>query len=207
MAKIVLKEKLERREGVHLHLKGERCSSPKCALTRRNYPPGAHGQKSRSRLTAYGAQLREKQKAKRVYGVMERQFRRYFERASRSKGDTKVILSQLLELRLDNALFRLGFSSSRRQARQMINHGHVEVNGGRVTIPSFGLRIGDVITVKESKRSSPLWSNLTDRQTQNVPSWLAANPAVYEGRVVARPEGEDLAAVFDPKLIVEFYSR
>ncbi len=208
MGKFPHKEKIERREGVHLHLKGERCSSPKCGVTRRGYPPGVHGPKSRIRLTPYGVQLREKQKVKRFYGLLERQFRRYFDQATSRRGDTGLFLMQELERRLDNVVYRLGFAMSRRQARQMVNHGHFLVNGKPVNIPSFSVRVGDVITLKASKRNSMLYSSLLDRwQKLEVPGWFAVTPEEYTGKVVSIPEGEDLKQMFDPKLIVEFYSR
>ncbi|MBI4133376.1 30S ribosomal protein S4 [Candidatus Uhrbacteria bacterium] len=208
MGKFPLKEKLERREGVHLHVKGERCTSPKCGVTRRNYPPGVHGPKGRPRLTPYGVQLREKQKVKRFYGLLERQFRRYFDAATSRRGDTGLFLMQTLERRLDNVVYRMGFAKSRRQARQVVNHGHFLVNGTLVNIPSYSVRIGDVVTLKESKRSSGLYADLLERWQQlEVPPWLIITPDEYQGKVLALPEGVELKQTFDPRLIVEFYSR
>lgn len=208
MAKIVLKEKHERREGMHLHIKGDRCSSPKCALTRRNYPPGVHGPTARSRTTPYGQQFREKQRAKLTYGILERQFRRYFDKATQSHGDTSVFLIRALETRLDNVVFRMGFATSRRGARQMVNHGHFLVNGKRVNIPSYAVRQGDTVTLKENKRASPLYASFKERASKiTIPVWLATNPENYEGKMISAPEGDDLHTAFDPKLIIEFYSR
>lgn len=208
MGKFPHKEKLERREGVHLHLKGDRCLSPKCGVTRRNTPPGMHGAAKRRRLSPYGVQFREKQKVKLFYGILERQFRRYFDFATNRRGDTGFLLMQELERRLDNAVYRMGFASSRRQARQMVNHAHFLVNGTPHNIPSYQVRVGDVITVKESKRASPLYSTFKERTAKvEIPAWLAVIPEKYEGKVVALPEGEAVPQNFDPKLIVEFYSR
>ncbi len=208
MAKIVLKEKHERREGMHLHIKGDRCSSPKCALTRRNYPPGVHGPNSRSRSTPYGQQFREKQRAKLTYGLLERQFRKYFDKATQAHGDTSIFLIRALETRLDNVVFRMGFATSRRQARQMVNHGHFKVNGKAVNIPSYAVRAGETVTLKENRRASPLYVQFTARAGKTtIPPWLMVTPDAFEGKMVAAPEGDDLHTAFDPKLIIEFYSR
>lgn len=208
MGKFPHKEKIERREGVHLHLKGDRCTSPKCGVTRRDYPPGVHGPKGRKRLTPYGIQLREKQKVKRFYGLLERQFRRYFDQATHKHGDTGMFLMQQLESRLDNVIYRLGFAKSRRQARQMINHGHFLVNGKPVNIPSYAVRAHEVITLKESRRASPLYADLVERwKKHELPSWLILEPEHYQGQAVSAPQSDDLRQLFDPKMIVEFYSR
>lgn len=208
MGKFPHKEKIERREGVHLHLKGERCLGPKCGVTRRAYAPGVHGPTSRTRLTPYGVQLREKQKVKRFYGLLERQFRRYFDAASSKKGDTSVYLMQALETRLDNVVYRLGFAVSRRQARQMVNHGHYLVNGKPVDIPSFAVKTGDIVSIKESKRTSPLYNSLVDRVAKmELPNWLIADTSKMEGKMIDEPKDVDLSQIFDPKLIIEFYSR
>lgn len=208
MGRFPHKQKMERREGAHLHLKGERSVSPKSALTRRNYPPGVHGQDGRRRLTPYGIQLREKQKVKRFYGILERQLRRYFDAAIRKRGDTGVLLMTSLEQRLDNVVFRLGLATSRRQARQMINHRHFLLNGKPHNIPSYLICVGDVISVKESKRTSRLYESLFERMKKNeMPSWLSFDAGTWEGKILALPQGEEVVQTFDPKLIVEFYSR
>lgn len=208
MGKFPHKEKIERREGVHLHLKGERCSSPKCGLTRRGYPPGVHGPGKKARVTPFGLQLREKQRVKRYYGLLERQFRRYFDEATRRHGDTGLFLMRTLETRLDNVVFRLGFATSRRQARQMVNHGHFLVNGRPTNIPSYSVRIGETVTLKESKRSSLLYAQFAERTKKaELPSWLVLDLEKYEGKVTALPETEELFQIFNPKLIIEFYSR
>lgn len=208
MGKFPHKEKLERREGVHLHLKGDRCLSPKCGVTRRNTPPGVHGATKRRRLSPYGVQFREKQKVKLFYGILERQFQRYFDYATNKRGDTGFLLMQELERRLDNAVYRLGFASSRRQARQMVNHAHFLVNGVPHNIPSYQVRIGDIITVKPSKRSSPLYAAFLERGAKmEVPAWLVVTPDQYEGKVIALPNDEAMPQNFDPKLIIELYSR
>lgn len=194
-----------RREGVTL------CGKEKCALKRRSAPPGVHGPAQalrRPRLSSYGVQLREKQKAKRLYNVMERQFRRYFEAASLKKGNTADFLVQTLERRLDNVVFRLGFAKTRRQARQMVNHGFITVNGVDVNIPSFTVRVDEVIGFKESKKTKGLLNGLQERlQKTEAPRWLSLDAAMFTGKVTSLPEGEDLKSVFDPTLIVEFYSR
>lgn len=208
MGKIPHKEKLERREDAHLHLKGERCLSPKCGVTRRNYPPGVHGPKGKRRQTPFGQQLREKQKAKVFYGILERQFRRYFDEAIRKKGDTGVFLLQALETRLDNMVYRMSFATSRRQARQMVNHRHFLVNGVPTNIPSFAVRVGDVITLKETRRNSPLYASFAERvKKSELPAWLTVNADTFEGKMIAVPETAEITQIFDPKLIIEFYSR
>lgn len=197
-----------RREGEKLYLKGEKCFTPKCPIIRRNYKPGQHGPTSRSRPTPFGIQLREKQKARNTYGLMERQFRRYFVKAKKVRGNTTDVLVQLLETRLDNVVFRLGFGRSRALARQIVNHGHVLVNGKRVTVPSFQVKAGDVITLKEGTRKGKLFANEMPRLEQvKVPSWLHMEPAELTGKVLNVPVDADLKQNFDPRLIVEFYSR
>lgn len=208
MGKFPHKQKIERREGAHLHLKGERSTSPKSALTRRGYPPGVHGQDRRRRLTPYGTQLREKQKVKLFYGILERQFRKYFDAAILKRGDTGVLLMTALEQRLDNVVFRMGLASSRRQARQMVNHGHFLLNGKPHNIPSYGVRVGDSISVKESKRKSRLYVEVPERlKKMDIPSWLSVDASKLEGKVLALPQPGEAIQNFDPKLIVEFYSR
>ncbi|KKR84284.1 MAG: 30S ribosomal protein S4 [Candidatus Uhrbacteria bacterium GW2011_GWF2_41_16] len=195
--------KMCRREGVSL------CGKEKCAVKRRNYIPGVHGNtKKQPRLSSYGTQLREKQKAKRLYNIMERQFRRYFDMARAKKGNTANMLVQVLEQRLDNVIYRLGFGMTRRQARQMVNHGFFAVNGKKVDIPSFQVRIGDEISIQESKRERPMVKEVEQRLTKAQPAkWLHLDAQNLKGKVVSIPEGEDLQTVFDPTLIVELYSR
>lgn len=197
--------KLCRREGMKLFLKGDKCYSDKCPVARRPYAPGQHGQ-SKKKLTNYGTQLREKQKLRRHYGVLERQFEGYFEEAERMKGITGDNLLQLLERRLDNVVFRLGFASSRPQARQFVRHGHIQVNGKKVNIPSYIVKAGDVISIKEQSRSfEVIKSNLEAATT--VPDWLEINKDSYEGKVVSLPRREHVDLPIEEHLIVELYSR
>jgi len=197
-----------RREGEKLYLKGEKCLGPKCPVVRRAFPPGQHGPTSRRRLTPFGVQLREKQKAKRLYGLMEKQFSNYFMKASTKSGDTGVFLKQFLELRLDNVVYRLGFAKSRRQARQMVGHGMFLVNGKMVNIPSYQVRPGDLVSVKESKASKKIFTDMKDRLAKHeVPGWLSLEAKEVKGKVISRPEVEELDKSFDSKLIIEFYSR
>lgn len=195
-----------------LFLKGERCYSAKCAFERRPYPPGLHGQAARFRRKAsdYALQLREKQKVKRIYGVMERQFRRYFEEASRRKGLTGATLLQILETRLDNVVFRLGLATSRAQARQLVRHGHIEVNGRKVNIPSYRVKPGDVIRVRDRSRKSPFFRERAEvlaENAQQVPDWLELDVNNLAGRVLALPQRHHIDLEVQEQLIVEFYSR
>ncbi|MFC1703015.1 30S ribosomal protein S4 [Patescibacteria group bacterium] len=200
--------KMCRREGEKLHLKGEKCMTAKCPIVKRNYKPGMHGPTSRSRPTPYGIQLREKQKAKNSYLLMEKQFRGYFEKASRKVGNTGDFLVQMLETRLDNVVYRLGFGKSRTLARQLVGHGHVLVNGKKVTIPSYQVKMGDIVTLSENIKKSKLMENELARLEQlEVPSWLHLDAKALTGKVLNQPEGEELRHGFNPKLIVEFYSR
>lgn len=203
--------KLCRREGMKLFLKGERCLSPKCAMERRAFPPGIHGKKQtfRRKTSDYGVQLREKQKARRIYGVMERQFRRYFEEANRATGLTGLNLLSMLERRLDNVVYRLGFADSRAQARQIVRHGHFEVNGRKTDIPSFQVSIGDVISVRQSATSKTYFKDRAQlmQGTANVPNWLRLNMAAMNAQVVANPAREDIGITLNEQLIVEYYSR
>lgn len=180
-------------------------------VQRREYPPGMHGPKQahrRPRLSSYGIQLLEKQKAKAIYGVMERQLRGYFEKAAVKEGNTAEIFVQLLERRLDNAVFRMGLAKTRRQARQMVGHGFIQVNGKKSTVPSFEVSVGDELTVKESKKGKKLMEELALHMTTAERSkWLSIDPSGFTAKVTSLPEGEDLQQVFDPTLIVEFYSR
>lgn len=188
---------------------GERlCTSDKCPTTRRNYPPGVHGPTSRSRLTPYGIQLLEKQKAKRIYGILERQFRNYIERASAKRGDTGEILVRMLETRLDNVVYRLGFASSRAGARQIVTHGHITINGKKVDVPSYIVRVGEVVKVAElSTQKKYFMARVAALTEHETPSWLKLDSAAFSGTILSLPEGEELKQNFRPKLIVEFYSR
>jgi small subunit ribosomal protein S4 len=202
--------KLCRREGEKLFLKGERCLSPKCAIERRNYPPGEHGRQAqyRRKVSDYGLQLRAKQKARRVYGVFERQFRRYFREAERRRGLTGTNLLVLLESRLDNVVYRLGFAMSRAQARQWVRHGHIEVNGRKVNIPSYLVQQGDVVAVRPKSRQSTAFREISqDLEHRAVPAWLSRDDELMTGRVLALPDHKDLDVTLDEHLIVEYYSR
>ncbi|NOZ49574.1 MAG: 30S ribosomal protein S4 [Chloroflexi bacterium] len=201
--------KLCRREGMKLFLKGERCYSTKCAIDKHNYPPGSHGNiRRRGKVSDYGRQLREKQKARRVYGVYERQFRRYFRQALKVKGLTGATLLQLLEQRLDNVVFRLGFASSRSQARQLVTHGHFDVNGQKVDIVSYSVKLGDVIQARESSRSKGYFKELAEPLAKHVPpQWLSLDAAALSGSMVALPGRSDIDIPINEQLIVEFYSR
>lgn len=198
--------RLCRREGAKLFLKGDRCYSDKCAVDRKAYGPGEHGQ-SRKKVSEYGIQLREKQKARRIYGIMEKQFRRYFVQAERQKGVTGENLIRLLERRLDNVIYRLGFAGSRPQARQLVLHGHFTVNGHKVDIPSYMVKAGDVIAVKNRSQSSPVFQAVKESGKATVPSWLESDLENLQARVVSLPEGEDLDVPIEAHLIVELYSR
>lgn len=197
--------RLCRREGLKLNLKGDRCFTEKCAFTRRGYAPGQHGQ-SRKKLSNYGTQLREKQKAKRIYGVLESQFRKYYEKADRQRGITGENLLRLLELRLDNVVYRLGFGNSRTESRQLVNHGHFLVNGKKVDIPSYSVEAGDVITVREKSRASEKFKVFAENP-RTLPNWLEGNVATYEGKVVSLPAREDIDVPVNETLIVELYSK
>ncbi len=197
--------KLCRREGQKLFLKGERCYSTKCAIERRNYAPGQHGQ-SRKKQSEYGLQLREKQKAKRFYGVPETQFRNTFEKAVKKKGQTGENLMIALETRLDNVVFRLGFAASRKEARQLVTHGHFTVNGKKANIPSMEVKAGDVIKVKEKSQSSPKFKEIKEMSI-TVPSWMTVDVEKLEGKVVAMPRREDIDTPIAEHLIVELYSK
>jgi small subunit ribosomal protein S4 len=199
--------RLCRRDSVKLFLKGERCYTSKCAIEKRKYPPGQHGQRQR-KLADYGVQLREKQKIKRIYRVLERQFRNYFKEAVRRKGVTGEILLQLLELRLDNVCYRLGFGLSRRQARQLVNHGHFAVNGKKVNIPSYQLRPGDTVEVVEgSKEAGAIVEAVRSTGGRRTPVWLTVDPAAMTGRVVSVPTRDQIDTQVNEALVVEFYSR
>jgi small subunit ribosomal protein S4 len=198
--------RLCRREGMKLFLKGARCFTDKCAIERRNYPPGQHGL-NRGKLTPYGVQLREKQKAKRIYGVLENQFRRYFQQAEREKGVTGENLLKLLELRLDNAVHRLGFAASRRESRQMVAHGHFQVNGRKVTVPSYLLRVGDVVQLRGSSKLQVRVDDNLNAGRGQIPQWLELDPNARKGTVRSLPLREDIQIPVTEQLIVELYSK
>jgi small subunit ribosomal protein S4 len=199
--------RLCRREGIKLFLKGERCYTDKCAIERRSYPPGQHGQ-GRSKSTEYSLQLREKQKLKRIYGVLERQFRRVFALAERRRGITGENLLSLLESRLDNMIYRMGFAPSRSEARQLVRHGHFLVNQRRVTIPSYFVKPGDEIQVRESSRKVVrIQESLELAQRRGVPEWLEVNKDAFAGRVRALPTRVELTLPINEQLIVELYSK
>ena len=196
-----------RREGQKLFLKGARCYSDKCSISRRNYAPGQHGQK-RAKLSEYGTQLREKQKTKSYYGVGEKQFRKYFEMASNKKGVTGENLLQILESRLDNVIYRLGFGQSRAQARQFVNHGQFEVNGKKVDIPYYLVKAGDVITIKENKKDNgAIKVNMEENAARPVPAWLEMDAKNLSGKVVRLASREDVDLPIEEHLIVELYSK
>ena len=197
--------RLCRREGQKLFLKGERCYSSTCALEKRNFPPGQHGQ-GRKKVSEYGLQLREKQKTKRFYGLQETQFRNLFEKAARKKGITGENLLILLETRLDNVVFRLGFASSRKEARQLVTHGHFTVNGKKVNIPSYEVKAGDVIAVKAKSQSSPKFKEIKD-MTITVPSWVTVDVEKLEGKVLNMPTRDEIDTPVAEHMIVELYSK
>ena len=202
--------RLCRREGAKLFLKGDRCYSDKCAFTRRAYIPGQHGQaKRRAKVSEYGIQLREKQKVRRIYGVLETQFRRIFANADRMKGITGENLLALLERRLDNVVFRMGMSDSRNQGRQMVRHGFFRVNGRRVNIPSFTVKVGDVISVHDNKRDSALTKSMAEAMSKrnNQPKWLEIDAANLSAKVAHVPSREEMNIPVTEQLIVELYSR
>ncbi len=199
--------RLCRREKDKLYLKGDRCFTDKCAVVRHAYPPGEHGQ-GRQKFSEYGQQLREKQKARRIYGVFERQFRRYFKEADRRRGVTGEILLQLLESRLDNVIFRMGLARSRSEARQLINHGHFKVNGRKVDIASYLTRVGDLVTVSEKSKSKPVFKQIAEERDQsNIVDWLDVDHEKFEGKVVRVPQREEIDVPVTEHLIVELYSR
>lgn len=197
-----------RREGEKLFLKGEKCATGKCPILRRNYPPGVHGPKGKGRLTGYGIQLREKQKAKRIYVLKEKQFENYVAAASKKKGNTGEFLSIILETRLDNVVYKIGLAKSRKQARQLVSHAHVVINGKRVNIPSYQVKIGQVVGLKEKdKKSEKFQSILENLSKHQTPAWISLNAENAEGKIVSMPQGNELKQSFDPKLIIEYYSR
>jgi small subunit ribosomal protein S4 len=199
--------RLCRREDMKLYLKGDKCYSNKCPMEKRAFAPGQHGQR-RTKLSEYGIQLREKQKAKRIYGIMEKQFRNYFEIAAKKQGITGENLLQLLELRLDNVVYRLGLAASRKEARQLVLHGHYLVNGKKVNIPSYQMSEGDMIQVVEKSRKSDKFKAIVESTSSKVtPKWLEADFEKLEGKVVALPARDDIDLNIEDHLIVELYSR
>lgn len=199
--------RLCRREGVELYLKGDRCFTDKCAIKRRGYPPGQHGQR-RPKHSDYGIQLREKQKAKRIYGLLEKQFHNYFEKADRMKGKTGDNLLILIERRLDNVVFKLGFAVTRRQSRQLVRHGHILVNGRRVNIPSFLVRPNDVIELRENTRKNPAVNEALEAVVRKgIPGWMELDRDNFRGNIKVLPTRADITEQIQEQLIVELYSK
>lgn len=198
--------RLCRREGMKLYLKGDRCFSDKCAINKRNFPPGQHGQ-GRKKVTEYGMQLREKQKVRRFYGLNESQMRKYFEMADSMKGVTGDNLFRLLEHRLDNVVYRMGFASSRAEARQLVNHGHFLINDRKATIPSMTTQVGDVITVKARSKSSEKLKDLNENANASTVQWVNVDLENLKGTIVAEPTREDIDIPIEEHLIVELYSK
>lgn len=194
-----------RREGCKLFLKGERCTTKKCAMERRPVAPGQHGT-SRKKVTEYGTQLREKQKVKKAYGILEKQFRRYYDEAERMKGVTGENMLSLIERRLDNVVYRMGIGSSRKESRQIVNHCQITVNGRTVNIPSYQVKVGDIIAVKENKRDLEMFKQLKDMKMV-MPKWLEFNTESLTGKVLALPTREDIDLSIKEHLIIELYSR
>lgn len=200
--------KLCRREGEKLFLKGSRCYTSKCAIVKRKSPPGVHGLQRQPRLTEYGQQLRAKQKAKRTYGIMERQFMNYYRKAVAKPEDSEQALKRLLELRLDNVVYRLGLGLSRAQARQMISHGHILVNGKKLDVPSYQASIGDVISTSPYSKDVSLFKGITERlQQHTLPSWVTMDKETLTGKILSLPTPEDMRDTIEAKQIIEFYSR
>ena len=200
--------RLCRREGMKLFLKGERCYTEKCAIEKRNFAPGQHGKTRKSKLAGYGVQLREKQKVKRIYGVLENQFRRYFEMADRTRGITGETLLQLLERRLDNVIYRLGLGTSRAQARQFVLHGHFLVNGRKVDVPSYQVKAGDTITVRgTSAQNASIVHAMEEVKGRGIPEWLTFDTGQMAGRIQSLPTREQINLPVQEQLIVELYSK
>ncbi len=200
--------RLCRREGMKLFLKGAKCFSDKCPIEKRNFAPGQHGKDRKAKIVGYGLQLREKQKTKRMYFTQEGQFRNYFEKAARGKGVTGEMLLQQLERRLDNVVYRLGFGMSRRQARQLVRHGHVHVNGRKVNIPSYEVSVGEEITIRESSRKLPILEQAKEFAShQNAPAWLEIDRENFKGRILSLPKREEIQMPVNEQLIVELYSK
>ncbi|MEZ5404042.1 MAG: 30S ribosomal protein S4 [Bryobacteraceae bacterium] len=198
-----------RREGMKLFLKGERCHTEKCAIEKRNFPPGQHGKARKPKMLGYGIQLREKQKVRRIYGMGERQFRNLFEKAARVKGITGENLLGMLERRLDNVIYRMGFGTSRAQSRQVVRHGHIQVNGRKVNIPSFQVKPNDVVEVREASKKNPTILGARDATAHApVPNWLEVDRDAFRGRVIAQPKRDELVQIqINEQQIVELYSK
>ncbi|RJR32178.1 30S ribosomal protein S4 [Candidatus Parcubacteria bacterium] len=198
-----------RRAGEKLFLKGERCISAKCAILKRNYPPGIHGSKGSRYTTSFGAQLKEKQKAKRYYGILERQFRNYYVKTIKKKGNTAELLLQALEMRFDNVVYKLGISKSRNQSRQLINHGIFLVNGKSVNIPSYQIKAKDLITIKPQYQDLKIFQSFKEKkgEDEEIPSWISFDQKKLEAKILNRPSLNDIKSIFNPTLIVEFYSK
>ncbi len=200
--------RLCRREGMKLFLKGTKCFSDKCPIEKRNFAPGQHGKDRKAKIVGYGLQLREKQKTKRIYFAQEGQFRNYFEKATRAKGVTGWMLLQQLERRLDNVVYRLGFGISRRQARQLVRHGHIQVNGRKVNIPSYEVNVGEEIAIRENSRRLAILEQAKEFAShQGAPTWLEINRDNYSGRVLSLPTREEIKLPVNEQLIVELYSK
>jgi small subunit ribosomal protein S4 len=200
--------RLCRREGMKLFLKGERCYTEKCAIEKRNFVPGQHGRTRKAKIVGYGVQLREKQKVKRIYGVLEDQFRRYFEQAERTRGITGVTLLQLLERRLDNVVYRLGFATSRPAARQLVRHGHFTVNGRKVDIPSFSVKVGDVVALRASShKNEKVVHALEEVKGRGMPDWMSFDGGAMSAKVNSIPTREQINLPVQEQLIVELYSK
>jgi small subunit ribosomal protein S4 len=197
-----------RRVGEKLFLKGERCFSPKCAMVKRNYAPGFHGPKGRKRLSDFGTQLTEKQKAKKYYGVSEKQFRLTFEKAAKKQGDAGKNFLKLLESRLDNVIFKAGFATSRAQARQLVNHGHFTVNDRKTDVPSFSVKLGQVIKIRKSSQKSPYFRNANEKIAKaERPSWINFNNTEMAAKILHEPKDEDLPQSINVHMIIEYYSK
>ncbi len=200
--------KLCRREGMKLMLKGDRCMTPKCSFERRSFPPGQHGQKRARKLSDYGLQLREKQKARRIYGILEKQFRKHYDEAQRRPGATGENLLQILEMRLDNVVYRMGFADSRSQARQLVRHGHFNLNEHKTDIPSVIVKVGDMVALRENSRGKEYFKVVQEEiRRHDLPVWLNLDIAALSGRVVSAPLRTDIDATMEEQLIVEYYSR
>lgn len=197
-----------RRAQEKLYLKGDRCNTPKCAMVKRNYPPGFHGSKGYGRITGYGQQLREKQKAKQQYNLFEKQFRLLFEKAKGKTGDTGNIFMQMLEMRFDNVIYRLGLAASRSAARQAISHGHFTVNDRKMNIPSFMVKTGDIIKIKANKKGNKNFENISEKLKQKeIPGWLNLDLKEMQAKVLHEPKAESLNPNFNIQMIIEYYSR
>ena len=200
--------RLCRREGMKLFLKGTKCFSEKCPIEKRNFAPGQHGKDRKAKIVGYGLQLREKQKAKRIYFTQEGQFRNYFEKASRAQGVTGELLLQQLERRLDNIVYRLGFGISRRQARQLVRHGHIHVDGRKVNIPSYQVSVGEEISIRETSNKLPILEQAKEFAShQNAPTWLEIDRDNFKGRIVSLPKRDEIQQPVNEQLIVELYSK